>query len=106
MTRTTDRFEDLAIFGMANNHQGSVEHGLSIIESVAKLARSHDVNAAVKLQYREQNSFIQPGFKAREDVSHNFEEVSTTANKNDSHFEDDRIAKLDPMERKTALEDF
>jgi N-acetylneuraminate synthase len=35
-----------------------------------------------------------------------FEEVSTTAYKNDSHYEDEEIAKLDPMERKTVLEDF
>jgi len=63
-------FENLTIFEMANNHQGSVEHGLRIIEAVGKLSRSHDLHAAVKLQYRELDSFIHPDFKGRDDVKH------------------------------------
>jgi N-acetylneuraminate synthase len=35
-----------------------------------------------------------------------FEEVSTTAHKNDSEYEDPEISRLDPIERKTLLEDF
>ena len=32
-----------------------------------------------------------------------FEEVSTTHIKNDSYYDDPKISKLDPMERKTVL---
>lgn len=63
-------FDGLIIFEMANNHQGSVEHGLRIIDEMAKIARKHDIRAAVKLQYRELDSFIHPDFKQRKDVKH------------------------------------
>lgn len=36
----------------------------------------------------------------------NFEEISTTHPKNDSYYEDNKIADLDPMERKTILENW
>ena len=45
-------FEDLFIFEMANSHQGSVEHGKEIIYEMGKIARRHNIKAAVKLQYR------------------------------------------------------
>ena len=35
-----------------------------------------------------------------------FEEVSTTHVKNDSYYEDERINKMDLMERKTILRDW
>ncbi len=60
----------LYIFEMANNHQGNVEHGLKIIEMVARIARKHQIRAAVKLQLRELDSFIHPDYKGRTDVKH------------------------------------
>ena len=53
-----DLLENLYIFEMANNHQGSVEHGLRIIDAAARIARTHKVKAAVKLQFRELDSFV------------------------------------------------
>ncbi len=66
----SNRFTDLHIFEMANNHQGSVDHGLKIVDAAARLAREHKVRAAVKLQFRELDSFIHPDYKGREDVKH------------------------------------
>lgn len=60
----------LYIFEMANNHQGSVEHGLKIIEAVARIARKYKIKAAVKLQLRELDTFIHPDYKGRDDVKH------------------------------------
>lgn len=60
----------LYIFEMANNHQGSVAHGLKIIEMVAKIARKHNIKAAVKLQLRDLDTFIHPDYKGRTDVKH------------------------------------
>lgn len=68
MDKTT--FDDLHIFEMANNHQGDVAHGLAIIDAAADLARRHGVKAAVKLQFRELDSFIHPAAKGRSDVKH------------------------------------
>ncbi len=63
-------FENLHIFEMANNHQGDVAHGLKIIDAAARLAREHRVRAAVKLQFRELDSFIHPAAKGRDDIMH------------------------------------
>jgi sialic acid synthase SpsE/quercetin dioxygenase-like cupin family protein len=50
----------LFIFEMANNHQGSLEHGLRIIEAMGRIARTHRIRAAVKFQYRDLDTFIHP----------------------------------------------
>ena len=52
-------FNDLFIFEMANSHQGDVEHGKDIIHEMGKIARKYNINAAVKLQYRNLDNFIQ-----------------------------------------------
>lgn len=61
---------DLFIFEMANNHQGSVEHGIRIIKEMGKIARQCNIKAAVKLQYRNLDSFIHPDYKGNTDVKH------------------------------------
>ena len=63
-------FEDLIIFEMANSHQGSVEHGKAIIREMGKIARKHNIKAAVKLQYRDIPNFIHPDYKGRTDLKH------------------------------------
>lgn len=63
-------FKDLIIFEMANSHQGSVEHGIQIIREMGKISRKYNINAAVKLQYRDIDSFIHPAFKTRTDIKH------------------------------------
>jgi N-acetylneuraminate synthase len=63
-------FQDLFIFEMANNHQGSVEHGLKIIEAMGKIRRHHGIRAAVKLQYRDLDTFIHPAFRKSKEVKH------------------------------------
>ncbi|MGY6587572.1 MAG: N-acetylneuraminate synthase family protein [Wenzhouxiangella sp.] len=63
-------FDELFIFEMANNHQGDVKHGLKIVDAAARLAREHRVRAAVKLQFRELDSFIHPAAKGRDDIMH------------------------------------
>lgn len=65
-----DIFKDLFIFEMANSHQGSVEHGIAIIREMGKVARKHNIKAAVKLQYRDIPNFIHPDYKGRTDLKH------------------------------------
>ena len=65
-----DLLDDLYVFEMANNHQGRVEHGLAIIDAVARLARSHRIKAAVKLQFRDLDTFIHGDYRGRKDVAH------------------------------------
>ena len=51
------------VFEMANNHQGSVEHAKKIVDSFSDLAKKHDIKAAVKLQFRQLDTFIHNDFK-------------------------------------------
>jgi sialic acid synthase SpsE/quercetin dioxygenase-like cupin family protein len=67
----TKVFPDLLfVFEMANNHQGDVEHGLRIISEMGQIAGRYGVQGAVKLQYRDLDSFIHPDYMQRGDVKH------------------------------------
>jgi len=65
-----DLFNNLFIFEMANNHQGSLEHGLRIVRAMGEIKRRHDIHAAVKLQYRDLDTMIHPDYRTRQDVKH------------------------------------
>lgn len=62
----------LFVFEMANNHAGSVEHGLTIIQKI------HDViekfkskfDFGFKMQYRDLDTLIHPEFKSRYDFKY------------------------------------
>src|SRR5277367_3398821 len=53
-----DIFEDLFVLEMANNHLGSVERGLRIIQEFAQVVRFNNVRATIKLQFRDVNKFV------------------------------------------------
>jgi N-acetylneuraminate synthase len=78
-----DLLENLYIFEMANNHQGSVAHGLRIIDAAARIARTRKVKAAVKLQFRELDTFVHDDFKDRDDLPHIPRFMSTKLDKDD-----------------------
>jgi sialic acid synthase SpsE/quercetin dioxygenase-like cupin family protein len=59
-------YEPLFIFEIANNHQGSLSHGLDIVQAMGAIVRRHRIRAAVKLQYRDLASFIHPDFRSAE----------------------------------------
>jgi N-acetylneuraminate synthase len=65
-----EQFNNLVIFELANNHQGSVSHAKYIIEKIAESARKYGIKAAVKLQYRDLDTLIHPDFINRDDVKH------------------------------------
>ncbi len=58
-----DLFDRLFVLDMANNHQGSLEHGLNIIRAVGEKVRARGVKAALKFQYRDLDTFIHPDFR-------------------------------------------
>lgn len=63
-------FSGLFIFEMANNHQGSVEHGVRIIREMAQIARQYGIKAGVKFQYRHLDTFIHPDFRKDTKAKH------------------------------------
>ena len=71
----------LFIFEMANNHQGSVEHGKNIIREIRKVCDGFpEFDFAFKFQYRDLDTFIHPDCKGREDI------------KNVKRFQDTRLS--------------
>lgn len=79
----SERFENLFIFEMANNHQGSVQHGLDIIHALGEVSRKYQINAAVKLQYRDLDTMIHPDYVSRTDVKHIPRFLSTRLDKDE-----------------------
>ncbi len=63
-------FNDLVVFDLANNHQGSIEHGLNVIRGVGETVRRHAVRGALKFQFRQLDSFVHPTHKKDSDVKH------------------------------------
>lgn len=63
-----DIFEDLFVLELANNHWGKLERGLKIINDFAKIVRFNNVRAAIKLQFRDVDSFIHKDFRSRDDI--------------------------------------
>ena len=63
-----DIFEDLFVLEMANNHWGSLERGLKIIDDYAQVVRFNNVRAAIKLQFRDVDNFIHKDFRERTDI--------------------------------------
>lgn len=63
-------FKDLFIFELANNHQGDVKHGIKIINAMGEISRKYKLNAAVKLQYRQLDSFIHPKYRNDKEAKH------------------------------------
>jgi N-acetylneuraminate synthase len=66
----TDRsiFEGLFVLEMANNHWGNLARGKEIVDQFAELVRHHEVRAAMKLQFRDVESFIHSSFKGNQDL--------------------------------------
>ena len=60
----------LFIFEMANNHQGSLEHGLRIIREFYEVSKNFPFNFAFKLQARDIPTFIHPDYQNRMDLKY------------------------------------
>lgn len=63
-----DFFEELFVLEMANNHWGSLERGLKIINDFSKVVRFNNVRATIKLQFRDVDNFIHRDFRDRSDI--------------------------------------
>ena len=61
-------FEDLFVLELANNHWGKLERGLKIISDYGKVVRFNGVRAAMKLQFRDVDTFIHKDYRDRSDI--------------------------------------
>jgi len=67
---STFDFRDLFVLDLANNHQGDVDHGKKIIESISDVCNKHGVRAAIKFQFRQLDSFIHPDHQQGSDLKY------------------------------------
>lgn len=61
-------FNNLFVLELANNHWGKLDRGLKIISDFGRVVRFNNVHAAVKLQFRDVDSFIHRDHRGRSDV--------------------------------------
>lgn len=78
-----NRMKPLFIFEMANNHQGSVEHGKRIIHELKSVCEEYknEFEFAVKFQFRNLDTFIHPEY------------IDCDTNKNVKRFKDTRLSQ-------------
>ena len=62
-----DLFENLFVLELANNHWGDLKRGLKIIRDHASVVRFNNIKAAIKLQFRDVDSFIHHEYKGNEE---------------------------------------
>jgi len=83
MTIKRNVFEDLFVLEMANNHWGDLQRALKIVNDFAKVVRYNNVRAAIKVQFRDVDSFIHPSYRDREDVRYIKKTVDTEMSDDD-----------------------
>jgi sialic acid synthase SpsE len=77
MAINRDIFDELFVLELANNHWGSVKRGLRIVDDFARVVRYNNVRAAIKLQFRDVDSFIHRDYLDRTDVRYIKKTVDT-----------------------------
>ncbi len=65
---TASIFNDLFVLELANNHWGKLDRGLKIVSDFARVVRFNDVHAAIKLQFRDVDSFVHRNYRDRTDI--------------------------------------
>lgn len=60
----------LFILEMANNHMGSLEHGLRIIRTMHEATKDFPFQKAFKFQFRNLDTFIHPSYQGRDDIKY------------------------------------
>lgn len=68
LIKENEIFNNLFVLEMANNHWGSLERGLEIINSYGRIIRENGVRAAIKLQFRDSKTFIHNDYKNHNDI--------------------------------------
>ncbi|EIQ00493.1 sialic acid synthase [Opitutaceae bacterium TAV1] len=78
-----DIFENLFVLEMTNNHQGSLQRGLEIVREHSRVVRFNNVRAAIKLQFRDVDTFVHPAFRDRADIRYIKRVLDTRMSKSD-----------------------
>jgi sialic acid synthase SpsE len=63
-------FDGLFVLELANNHLGNLQRGLSQVEEFSQVVRFNNVKAAIKLQFRDMDTFVHPEYVGSKDVKY------------------------------------
>jgi sialic acid synthase SpsE len=78
-----DVFEELFVLEMANNHWGRMDRGLKLISDFTKIVRFNNVRAAIKLQFRDVETFIHKDYLKANDNRYIKKTIDTKMTKED-----------------------
>jgi sialic acid synthase SpsE len=78
-----DIFENLFVLEVTNNHQGSLKRALDIVHEHSRVVRFNNVRAAIKLQFRDVDSFVHKDFRDRTDIRYVKRVLDTKMSKQD-----------------------
>jgi N-acetylneuraminate synthase len=102
---SSDAFHDLFVLEMTNNHLGSVQRGLEIIRQHARVVRANGVRAAIKLQFRDVDSFVHKDYCNRTDIRYIRRVTETRMSKDDYARLVDEIRELDCIPMATPFDE-
>src|SRR5437763_389338 len=83
MPIASDLFDELFVLELANNHWGNLNRGLRIVKDFSTIVRYHGIKAAIKLQFRDTDTFIRRDFRDRSDVRYIKKTLDTRLRKQD-----------------------
>ncbi len=86
-------FEDLFVLELANNHLGKLDRGLKIIDEFAQVVRFNNVKAAIKLQFRDVDTFVHKDFIGRSDIRYIKKTLDTKMSREDFRILTDTIRR-------------
>jgi N-acetylneuraminate synthase len=78
-----DIFEELFVLEMANNHWGRLDRGLRIVNTFGQVVRFNNVRAAIKMQFRDVDTFIHKDYTGRTDIRYIKKTLDTRMSKDD-----------------------
>ncbi len=76
-------FNELFVLELANNHWGDLDRGLKIVRDFSTVVRYNNIHAAIKLQFRDVDSFVHKDFRHRTDLRYVKKIVDTALSRED-----------------------
>lgn len=92
-------FENLFVLELANNHWGSLDRGKTIVKQFSKVVKENKIKAAIKLQFRDIDTFIHPNF-----LNNGNDEDLLNLPKRSRYIQKQKRTKLSYPEFKTLVE--
>jgi len=100
-----DIFEELFVLELANNHWGDLERGKRIVSDFSRVVRYNNVRAAIKLQFRDVDSFVHPEAQERTDIRYIKKTMDTKLSREDLAALVDHIRKSNCIAMATPFDE-